>query len=197
MINSSSLWSLEYLMGRWRPEIGDPTFMGWFTVASYFLCALVVLFLSALCKENDSRVSSFWFVIGIVMVLLGINKQLDLQSLLTEIGRQIARDQGWMDQRRVVQFWFIVISAITSITAFVWLTLKFRDLFRRFTLAFSGLVFLLSFIIIRAISFHHVEEVLDFRLVGMRMNWIFELTGIYMIVAAGFREMILATMRKN
>jgi hypothetical protein len=39
--------------------------------------------------------------------------------------------------------------------------------------------------------------VLDFRPVGVRMNWIFELTGIYMILAAGFRETILATIRKD
>jgi hypothetical protein len=31
----ASLWSLEYLMGRWQPAIGDPSFMGWFTVAAY------------------------------------------------------------------------------------------------------------------------------------------------------------------
>jgi hypothetical protein len=102
-----------------------------------------------------------------------------------------------MDQRRAVQFSFIVIFATASITAFVWLTVKFRDVLKRFLLAFSGLFFLLGFIIIRATSFHHVEEVLDFRPVGVRMNWIFELTGIYMILAAGFRETILATMRKD
>lgn len=38
-----SYWSLEYLLGRWRPTIGDPGFMGWFTVGSYFACAIVAL----------------------------------------------------------------------------------------------------------------------------------------------------------
>lgn len=197
MNESTSIWSFEYLMGRWKPGIGDPTFMGWFTVASYFLCALMALSLAYRDRRDDRKSFSFWLGIGMIMILLGINKQLDLQSLLTEIGRQIARAQGWMDQRRAVQFSFIVIFATASITAFVWLTVKFRDVLKRFLLAFSGLFFLLGFIIIRATSFHHVEEVLDFRLVGVRMNWIFELTGIYMILAAGFRETILATMRKD
>lgn len=197
MMNSPPLWSLDYLMGRWRPEIGDPTCMGWLTVASYFLCALVVWYLAALYKEKDPRAFTFWFLIGVAMVLLGINKQLDLQTLLTEIGRQIARAQGWMDQRRTIQFWFIVMFALASGTVFLWLTLKFRDLFKRFPLAFSGLFFLLGFVVIRAISFHHIEEMLEIRLVGMRMNWIIELAGIYMILAAGFQEIIRATIREN
>jgi len=197
MIESSLIWSFEYLVGQWRPTIGDPTIMGWFTVASYFLCALMALSLAYRDRSDDRKSFSFWLVIGMIMILLGINKQLDLQSLLTEIGRQIARAQGWMDQRRVVQLVFIVIFTSASMTAFVWLTAKFRDVLKRFLLAFSGLFFLLSFIIIRAASFHHVEEMLDFRLVGVRMNWIFELTGIYLILAAGFKETILATMRKD
>lgn len=79
---SSSMGFLEYLMGEWRPGIGDPTFMGWFTVFSYFMCAAVALSVCTLNRAQDRRFARFWLVIGVVMVLLGINKQLDLQSLL-------------------------------------------------------------------------------------------------------------------
>jgi hypothetical protein len=125
------------------------------------------------------------------MILLGINKQLDLQSLFTEIGRQIVRAQGWMDHRRIVQFWFIVAFGTTAIAAFLSLVRIRRDLFRRFTLAFTGLFFLLCFIVIRAAGFHHFDEMLGFRLFGAKMNWLLELTGIYAIVLAAFKEIIL------
>jgi len=124
------------------------------------------------------------------MILLGINKQLDLQSLFTEIGRQVARAQGWMDQRRIVQFWFIVAFGTTALGGFLLFAIIRRDLFRRFMLAFSGLFFLLSFIVIRAAGFHHFDEMLGFRFFGARMNWVLELTGIYSIVIGEVGEIL-------
>ena len=185
-----SFWSIEYLMGRWRPTIGDPGFMGWFTVTSYFACA-VVAFISVLINQMGGRKSClFWSLVTLLMIFLGINKQLDLQSLFTEMGRQIAKAQGWMAQRRIVQFWFIVGFGTSAFTGFLLFAIIMRNLFRRFMFAFTGLFFLLSFIIVRAASFHHFDEMLGFKLFGAKMNWVLELTGIYLILVGGFKEII-------
>ncbi len=159
--------------------------MGWFTVVSYFACAIVSLSAAIKCKKSDRGAFLFWNAISTLMFLLGVNKQLDLQSLLTEIGRQIARYQGWMDQRRIIQFWFIVILVIAVVLSFLIFVIVMRDLFRRFKFAFIGLFVLMSFIMIRAISFHHVDEMLRFRIFDVKMNWVFELTGIYTVFIAG------------
>jgi hypothetical protein len=185
-----SLWSLEYLIGQWRPTIGDPCFMGWFTVGSYFACAILSLIVAFVNRTADGKSSFFFRMVGLLMILLGINKQLDLQSLFTEIGRQIARAQGWMDQRRIVQLWFIVAFGTAALASFFSFVRIKRDLFGRFKLAFTGLFFLLCFIVIRAVSFHHFEEMLGFRLFGAEMNWLLELTGIYLIFIAGLQEFI-------
>jgi hypothetical protein len=185
-----SLWSLKYLMGQWRPTIGDPCFMGWFTVGSYFACAVLSLIAAFGNRIVDRRAASFWGIVGFLMVLLGINKQLDLQSLFTEMGRQIARAQGWMDQRQIVQFWFIVAFGAAALASFFLFVRIKRNLFGRFKLASVGLYFLLSFIVIRAASFHHFEEMLGYRLFGAEMNWLLELTGIYLIFIAGLHEFI-------
>jgi hypothetical protein len=63
-----------------------------------------------------------------------------------------------------------------------------KDFFKRFSLAFVGLFFLLSFIIVRACSFHHFDEVLGFRFFELKMNWLLELPGIYLIFLAEFKE---------
>jgi hypothetical protein len=189
-VDASSLWSLRYLMGQWRPTIGDPTFMGWFTVASYFACAVPTLIAALSHQKTDRRSFCFWNIVSVLMVLLAINKQLDLQSLLTEIGRQIAKHQGWMEQRRAVQLWFIGFFGSISMAAFLFFAFTMRNLFRRFMLAFIGLFFLLSFIIVRAASFHHVEEFLDLTLVDVRMNWLFELTGIYTVFVAALLDTV-------
>lgn len=190
-MNIVSLWSLEYLMGRWRPTIGDPTFMGWFTVGSYFGCAIFGAIIVLINRKADKRSFFFWSMISLLMILLGINKQLDLQSLFTEVGRQIARAQGWMDHRRIVQFWFIVTFGTTVMGAFLLFVIIMRDLFRRFKLAFTGLFFLLSFIIIRASSFHHFDEIIGFKFFELKMNWLLELTGVYLIFIAALKEILI------
>jgi len=187
-MNIASFWSLEYLMGQWRPTIGDPSFMGWFTVGSYFCCAILGAIMVFVNRKRDREFLLFWSTISLLMILLGINKELDLQSLFTEVGRQIARAQGWIDYRRTVQFWFIVVFGTTVMGAFLLFVIMMKDLFRRFTLAFSGLFFLLGFIIIRASSFHHFDEILGFRVFELKMNWVLELAGIYLIFLAEFKE---------
>jgi len=187
-VNNISFWSLEYLRGNWSPRIGDPSFMGWFTVASYFACAVVSLMLGFSRHRVDTRTFLFWSMIGLLMILLGINKQLDLQSLFTEMGRQIFRAAGWMEHRRIVQFWFIVAFGAAALAAFLLFARINRDLFRRFRLAFIGLFLLLCFIVIRAAGFHHFDVMLGFRLFGARMNWVLELTGIYTIAVARLKK---------
>jgi hypothetical protein len=181
---TASFWSLASLMGDWHPTIGDPSFMGWFTVASYFACAAITL--STAIKNQNAGKNSFlfWSIITVLMVLFGINKQLDLQSLLTEIGRQIARHQGWMDQRRSVQFWFIAFLGTLAIASFLLFIRIMRDALRRCMLAFVGLFFLISFIMIRAVSFHHFYQMLGFSILSVKINWIIELSGIYIIIVA-------------
>jgi ATP/ADP translocase len=188
-MNNSSFWSLGYLMGRWHPTIGDPSFVGWFTVVSYLACALFAGFSARTHQKADHRSFYFWSLVALLMLLLGINKQLDLQSLLTEMGRQVARYQGWMEERRVVQLWFIAGFSTILMAGFVCFCIIMRNLFRRFMLAFMGLFLLLGFIIIRAASFHHIDEVLHSRIWDLKMNWIFELGGIFIVWVAAAIDM--------
>jgi len=192
LMNAASLWSPEYLMGHWRPTIGDPSLMGWFTVGAYVAGAILAFWAARPHPANDRRPVVFWGAVGLLMVLLAINKQLDLQTLLTEIGRQTARYQGWMEQRRSVQFWFIVGFSILATAGFLGFVFFMRNWFRRFMLAFIGLFVLLSFIIIRAASFHHVDQFLNVRILHLRMNWILELSGIFIVLAAA-----VADIRRN
>lgn len=185
-MNQTSIWSLEYLMGRWSPGIGDPHFMGWVTAVSYLVCAVVAAFFATFLNQmEEKRECRFWMVITVLMLFLGVNKQLDLQSLFAEVGRQIALVQGWYPQRRVVQFSFIAVFVTILIGAFLWFAKAYRDLFRRYLIASFGLLFLLGFVILRASAFHHIDEVIQYDLHGIKMNWVLELTGILLILVEG------------
>lgn len=167
----------------WSPQIGDPTPLGWLTVLGYFIAA----FASLAASRFDRGPSALWQILSAILLALGINKQLDLQSLLTEIGRAMARSEGWYEQRRTAQFLFVVasVSGLAGAGLLFWKRLRrHRGPVRT---AYAGLALLLAFICIRAASFHHVDRFLKASLFGARFNWIFELGGIAIIISAAIR----------
>ena len=167
----------------WHPTIGDPTIMGWFTVTAYFFTSAIALrlYFSAqqiFPEEIVLKQQRFWLIIAALLFFLGINKQLDLQSLLTAIGRYYAHQDGWYAQRRIVQV--VVISGILTLLcgALLWFTIHFRTILGTNRLAIIGLIFLLTFIAIRATSFHHMDSLINARILNLRLNWILELSSI-------------------
>lgn len=170
---------------RWRPVIGDPSAMGWFTVAAYALAA----FLAWRAWSQNRERNRVWFGVTVLMVFLCLNKQMDLQSLVTDIGREISRLFDQYENRRTYQKIFIfAVLAIVGLFGplFAW---KYRRFVSSHKLLTAGLVFLLTFIVIRAISIHHVDAFLKTsRAGGVKMNWVLELTGIGLVAFSAWRE---------
>jgi hypothetical protein len=179
--------------GRWVPGIGDPSFMGWATVAAYFATAW-------LCYRASRRASGFdpyssvdqkvaWVWMGLALLLggLGINKQLDLQSLVTQLGEDMAHAQGWYEHRRIVQAVFVAGIGVGSLAAgglgLWWL----RDKLKQLWPAVLGMALMLGFVVVRAASFHHVDWLL-YRATGpVKLNWVLELGALAVVAWAAVR----------
>jgi hypothetical protein len=181
--------------GRWHLGIGDPTAMGWITVIAYFIAAAGCF--RAAARDHPSRVgrrtdppgspSAFWLALALAMVALGINKQLDLQSLLTQIGRDIIRSRGLYAVRHGLQRGFILfVITVCGVTLFLAFWLARRRLRDRWP-ALVGIIYLVGFIVLRAASFHHFDDFLMGHIGRMRWNWILELGGITWVAIAAFR----------
>ena len=102
----------------WQPVIGDPSVMGWVTVGAYFLTSLIALRLVLISRRHFSADTylaqqRFWLVVSLLMLALGINKQLDLQSLVTAMGRYYAVRDGWIEHKRYVQVG-VIVSILTA-----------------------------------------------------------------------------------
>jgi hypothetical protein len=173
------------LIGNWSPGIGDPSPMGWLTVALYFYAAYRCF---RLARGRATRLvkqeSSVWWIFTLALLALGINKQLDLQTALTEIGRFMAREQGWYETRQIVQAEFlglVAIAGLVSIVALVWIT---RRMPKATQLAVAGGVALIAFVAMRAASFHHFDRLIGRSFFGLRVNWVFEIGSIAIILIA-------------
>ncbi|MFV0244770.1 MAG: isopropylmalate isomerase [Qingshengfaniella sp.] len=166
---------------RWTPGIGDPSVMGWVTVTAYGAAA--VLSLACVPRAHRWREPLFWAFCALLMAGLAINKQLDLQSALTAVGRCLSQAQGWYDQRRAVQKNFVLIllaCAALSAPCLIWI---FHRILRRTWLALLGMLIVATFVTVRAVSFHHIDAILNLRIQTVRVNWILELSGITLIAA--------------
>ena len=196
MLSSSSSFQginlIVVLSGNyWQPGIGDPTIIGWITVLFYFITA----FFCFKCGQKNKGDRSIWFFCALMLLFLGTNKQLDLQSLLTVIGKKMAIEQGWYDQRRLVQKEFIIGLIAFSCAGVMFLIQAIGTKIKRFSLPLLGIIFLLLFIMIRATSFHHVDYLLDLKLGKFRVNWLLELGGIIFLLTAAMREIFKQKIR--
>jgi len=178
---------------QWRPQIGDPSLMGWLTVAAYAAAAGLCFIAARRCPVVADagaarRRRRVWLGVAVLMAFLCINKQLDLQSLLTDVGRLLAQRQGWYGWRRTVQLWFVIAVAMAGTLTLVITMWKIRAILRESIILLIGLSLLLTFIFVRAASLHHVDVFIRLRFLGLRVNWILELTGIVLIVFSAARS---------
>ncbi len=172
----------------WHIGIGDPTIAGWGTVVAYAIASALCF----MCKKYSTgdyyskREAKFWLLLTIVLAFLCINKQLDLQSLLTQIARELATSEGWYENRRIVQARFIASLITIATITLVWLFISVRELCLEIKWTTLGIVALSAFVVIRAASFHNMDTWIHTKWLGAQMNWMIELGGIALIAIPAY-----------
>lgn len=159
----------------------DPSPIAWFVVAAYLVGAAAAFLASRSPRRRDAR---FWVGTALLLLLLGINKELDLQSVLTESARELARSFGWYEQRRLLQGLFLLALAGAGMALIVALARRLRGSSPPVQAAAAGIVLLFAFILLRAASFHHLDDWVTIDLAGIRSSWWLELAGIAVIAVS-------------
>ena len=170
---------LACALRRWQPGIGDPTTAGWLAVWGYGL-ATFAAFAAARrpCGRHRRTERRFWLGSGVLLLFLAVNKQFDLQSLLTAIGRCAAQAQDWYEARRAVQAAVVLALAAASVGGGALVAWRLRHTLTRTGPALLGLVLIIAFVLIRATGFHHVDALIGWRVGHLRGNAILEFGGI-------------------
>jgi uncharacterized membrane protein YqjE len=170
----------------WRPGIGDPTIGGWVTVVLYVLACVSCWWTSHTLRSTPEagEERNTWLAIATLFAFLGINKQLDLQTALTEMGRVLAYSEDWYAQRRQVQVAFIIgVAGLCLVTILLLLVWARRSPYQTW-LALTGSCLVIGYVLIRAASFHHIDRFIDRRILGFKWNWVLEMSGIGIVLLA-------------
>jgi hypothetical protein len=183
----------------WQP-LGDNTPVGWIITVAYF--GAMALSYAAYRHEEQLAIAGntrlrpkVWRFLTIALLALGLNKQLDLQILVTKFGRYAFIVIGMYGRRRIFQAFFIAGVALVGLFIAGSVTAYARRAGMRYFVALLGIVYLLTFIVIRAISFHHVDILLGMRFENVKLNVTLELSGILLIAASATFNLLRSVPR--
>ena len=171
---------------KWSLGFGDPTIGGWAIVICYAFGSVLCMRASAAARvHSPPDEGRFWTGLSCALAFLAINKQLDLQILLTDIGRFVASELKIFDWRRQVQGLFLVLltaSVGVGLSLWVW---RLRTAHMAVKLALGGALLVAAFLLARAALFNHASLYLragwDPRVIG---RFLVEFAGIALISGA-------------
>ncbi len=141
----------------WRPGISDPTILAW-VITGVFLAAGVACLMRLRQAGQPKRLSAFWIASAGLFLFLAINKQLDLQVLLIQLGRAWTEDLHWFEHRRGVQTLFVLLLGATAAGAALAFAWMLRPYWSNTRLALIGVGCTLAVILLRAAVICHVLD---------------------------------------
>jgi hypothetical protein len=164
----------------WHLQCDNPDFLGWSVVAVYLAAAGSCAWMAL--KVSEGR--GIWWLLAAGLLFLGINKQLNLQSLMIDLGRQAAQAGGWYGRRREAQAVFCAAFALLGVVLLGCFTARARRFIAGNPLAFAGVIVLLCFVLLRASTINHANELIGLELKDARWAWVLEMTGSLLIAAS-------------
>jgi hypothetical protein len=182
-----------YENGYWKKDRGDPTVMGWFITFCYFLTFIISFYLvkKTIPFIKNKNIIWFWYSVTILIILLGINKQLDLQMLFADYARLYAKMSGMFVNRRPFQHKIISLLATMGISVFSIFIYTFWRAPKTIWVALIGFSILFSFPLIRLVSLHRLEALLYKSFLSVRIVDVIEVMGIAIVLSAVFLNYLI------
>jgi hypothetical protein len=168
----------------WRLQAGDPTISGW-VITGLYVVAAAACALNALALSGDRR-RTVWGILALGMLLMGINKQLDLQTDFNAFGRSFLYSQGLYLLRQSVKNSLVIAMSLSGFFLLALAAWRTRHTWQQYWLALTGLLLLLSFVILRAGVLYGVPVVGATG--ALRGSWLLEPLGVFITGAAAWHN---------
>jgi len=166
----------------------------WVIVGAYAFGTILAVVAALGAATGPER--RFWSIAALWMLFLGFNKQLDLQTYITEFFRQMAVRQGWYDRRRPLQVAFIAFDALVALGVCTYLMRLTVAAGAGVRLTMVGLVMIGAYIVLRAASFHHVDTALGKMVNGVKIHNYVELSCIMVVIVGAALPTLFRSRRR-
>ncbi len=158
-----------------------PITMDWLDLTC-FSVAIFASFLAA--NKNEPKSRSHWRMIGVVLMLLALNKFLFFDNCIKNVLSGIASKNGFYVSRRGMQLLFILLLLVVSFALIYLFRLRANRLDACLRRSYFGLLVLFVLVMLRIISLHQIDGILypDRLGIGIGLNWIVEIFGSLFII---------------
>ncbi len=121
--------------------VGDATTLGWSVTLLYALAAILAAVAALRTADTSWHTFGFWVVAALALFVLGLNKQLDLQTLMRASLRCVALNDGWYytEARPALKRAFVEAVALVALLSGMALLRWWRPSLPRIALALAGL----------------------------------------------------------
>ena len=168
----------------------------WITSGAYLLAAILCLSSARWARLSRNPAERlFWLCGAAATIFLGMNDLLDLQTLLTHAGKQLAEGTGWYADRRSYQAAFVAGLALTGGIAFLAAAWLIRRLDASLRLAMLGFFLISVFALVQAAAFNRMDEFLGKGFIRSNTGSILEIGGIMFIALAAQIYLLRRTRR--
>lgn len=160
---------------------------------SHGLVTTGYLLAAGLCLMNGhiaraaGETHKVWLLAASALCLLGANTLLQVEVLLTHVLRAIAKMEGWYGGRRELQYAVVGLLALLAWPLLMRLRTAFRTSNSASVPLVWGLTLVLLVFVLRLVSAHGTDALLNLRLVGLSMGRLAELAGLGLVVHGSLR----------
>lgn len=175
---------LQCYSDAWSLRIGDPHLLGWITAVCYLFAAVLTFLIVKRVDDfytEAGKSRAFWLGLTVLLVFLGLNKQLDLQTYLSAMVKCHAILSGWYEHRQEFKLIFVMVIAAVFLMLLIFILSFFGENLSKDKFAIAGIVFLLGFILIHASYFYYFDMPVINKFYETGLNWVLEFIGIFFI----------------
>jgi hypothetical protein len=175
----AEIWSTGY--AEWSDLI---RLLDWsdFLLAVTYLAAAWMCVVCAVLAHDELGDDWGWRVAVVVLVVLAGNTLLKLDQLLLLTLRAWSHVDGWYEDRRLLQYALVAVALCLGLGTLGWLRTRLSHLWPYCGQVVLGVCLLIGLTILRAVSFHETDALLQLDLMGLSMSNVLELLGLGLVL---------------
>ena len=182
---------LDGTLKTWRRYSGDPDLLGWAITLAYLIAAALCVRTAKAARrvrrdELGPDTPGAWGLLAAGLLLLGLNKQLDLQIIVREVGVAFIGFLGMNEHRRWFGRAFVLLMGLFLLRVMATATRRVRGHTRGHRLLLTGLALLACFAVVRAGTYVPGLKQFNMRFYTA-LHLVFELGGIVILGLGAFR----------